>query len=281
MKKIVLLFIAILTLGGCSTKFAYNNIDWLIYWYVDDYIELTSEQESVFDEKLQNWLVWHKGEEFPKYLSHLDELISDIQGNQLSLERMAYHQDKAREHWVRLRAHVAPDLVEMSSTLSDEQVVYLFAALEDDNKEDREEYLKRVSYTEKKRERRWSKRSQQNASEWLGRLNAKQKDFIADSYGQFESTGQHWLDYKENYQSSLRKLFATRDSNPDFNEALHEMLTQPETYRSEAFNQASARNTEKSKQYLMQLLTLATDKQKQTLVDKIAKYKEDIKDLAN
>ncbi|MEM0912186.1 MAG: DUF6279 family lipoprotein [Pseudomonadota bacterium] len=281
MKKIALLLITIFTLGGCSSKFAYNNIDWLIYWFLDDYIELTSEQESVFDEKLQNWISWHKSEELPQYIEHMDQLISDIKSDQMTQQRMAYHQEKARSHWVRLRAQVAPDLVEMSKLLDDEQVVYLFAALEDDNQEEKEAYLERVSYSEEKRERRWSKRNQDNASDWFGRLNKQQKDYISDSYGQFESTGQHWIDYKQNYQSNLRSLFVTREINEDFDAELLEMLTQPEQYRSDEFNQASERNNEKSKQYLIKLMSMATDKQKQKLIDKIGDYREDILDLAN
>ena len=76
------LLFAIFCLGGCSTKFAYNNIDWLIYWYIDDYIELTPKQEQAFDEKLSGWLEWHKQQELPQYLSHIDELVSDIQTQQ-------------------------------------------------------------------------------------------------------------------------------------------------------------------------------------------------------
>jgi len=272
--------VTIFTLAGCSTKFAYNNIDWLVYWYIDDYIELTSEQESVFDEKLQKWLIWHKREEFPQYINHLDELISDIQQNSLTAQRMGYHQQKAREHWTRLRAHVAPDLVEMSELLTDDQVVYLFAALEEDNKEEAEEYLERVSYSEEKKEKRWLKRSQDSASDWLGRLNQEQKNYIADSFGTFEPTREHWIAYKEDYQASLRTLFATRHTNENFKDDLLVMITQPEKYRSEAFNQASERNTKKSKQYLLDLMQVATEKQKRTLVKNIEKYKDDIVDLS-
>ena len=44
---LVVVFIIFLT--SCSSKLAYNNLDWWVYWYMDDYIELKDEQEEKFD----------------------------------------------------------------------------------------------------------------------------------------------------------------------------------------------------------------------------------------
>ena len=55
MRNLGILLIGLLALTGCSSKFAYNNFDWLVYWYVDDYVELTNEQEDLFDVKIDRW----------------------------------------------------------------------------------------------------------------------------------------------------------------------------------------------------------------------------------
>ena len=36
-----------LTFTGCGTKFVYNNLDWLLIEYLDDFVELTTEQEAL------------------------------------------------------------------------------------------------------------------------------------------------------------------------------------------------------------------------------------------
>jgi len=280
-KKIVFILLAIFVLSGCSTKFAYNNLSWLVYWYVDDYIEFTDEQEAIFDEKFREWLIWHREKEMPKYASHLDELIQDINNQQLSIERLEYHQDKARDHWTRLRGQIAPELVDMSHLLSDEQVVYLFAALERDNEEEIEEYQERISMSDDERRKSWIKRNEKNMSRWLGRLNEEQKSYISNSYGAFSSTSEYWIDYKETYQSELRTLFVNRDTNPNFEAELLEMLTNPEKYRSDEFNEASANNAARSKEFLMTMLALTTEKQQKELIAQIDNYREDIAELAN
>ncbi|MGQ8363868.1 DUF6279 family lipoprotein [Glaciecola sp. 1036] len=280
MKKIIFLFLLVLSLAGCSTKFTYNNIDWLIYWYIDDYIEFTDEQEKAFDVKLSEWLTWHRQTEFPLYLAHIDELIKDIEQNALSIERMEHHTEKAREHWQRLRARVAPDLVDMSFMLSDEQVVYLFAALEKDLQEEAEEYQKRLEKSADKRKKEWISRNEDSLEDWFGSLTSEQESFIKNSYQNFSPTRQFWIDYKTDYQSALRKAFASRDHNPEFKTELEYLLTNPEVYRSDAFIMASEQNTKRSHEYLLTLLTLSTEKQRKELIEQINDYREDIVDLA-
>ncbi|KAF7764929.1 hypothetical protein PCIT_b1034 [Pseudoalteromonas citrea] len=36
--RLLIILLALLTVAGCSTKFAYRNAGWLTYWYLDDYI---------------------------------------------------------------------------------------------------------------------------------------------------------------------------------------------------------------------------------------------------
>ena len=41
---LVVVFIIFLT--SCSSKLAYNNLDWWVYWYLDDYVELNERNYS-------------------------------------------------------------------------------------------------------------------------------------------------------------------------------------------------------------------------------------------
>jgi len=57
--RVLVVFISVMFLASCSSKLAYNNLDWWVYWYMDDYIELKDEQEEKFDEavKLYNQII--------------------------------------------------------------------------------------------------------------------------------------------------------------------------------------------------------------------------------
>ena len=67
--RLLLVLFSVIFLASCSSKLAYNNLDWWVYWYLDDYIELKGEQEEKFDDYLQNWLRWHKTSELVYKLS--------------------------------------------------------------------------------------------------------------------------------------------------------------------------------------------------------------------
>nr|WP_257713444.1 hypothetical protein [Vibrio neptunius] len=51
MKKWGLLTTLCFALTGCSTKFVYNNMDWLLVEYLEDFVELNDEQEELVSEK--------------------------------------------------------------------------------------------------------------------------------------------------------------------------------------------------------------------------------------
>ena len=54
--------------AGCTMSFTYNHLDWLIPWYVDDYVDLSRQQRQVLQSQLGPVLQWHREEELEHYL---------------------------------------------------------------------------------------------------------------------------------------------------------------------------------------------------------------------
>jgi len=278
-RKIIIIGL-VLFLSGCSTKFVYKNLDWLVYWYVDDFVELNDEQEKLVDVKLANWLEWHKNNEIPKYIAHLNELSGDIRMQQMSLDKMDYHQQKAAEHWIRLKAKIIPDLVDMAPLLSQEQVDSMFKEIDEMNKDEaqeREEYLEKSPEQRKKRS---IKRNTKNLKRWLGDVNNEQEALIENMYGQYHSNSELWLEYRVRYQAELRSLFNSPDRGEEFKAKLNKLLMQPEEYRGAVLNQRNLENGNKYKEFLLAVDALATDDQRKHLLAEIAEFVEDFSDLA-
>jgi hypothetical protein len=168
-KKIIIVGLVLL-LSACSTKFVYKNVDWLVYWYVDDFVELTNQQEDIVDAKLATWLEWHKESELPLYIKHLRELSGDIRTQQLSFDKMGYHQQKAADHWMRLKAKIIPDLVAISPMLSQEQVDSMFKEIDKMNEEEADEREELLAKAPEKRKSESLKRKKRNLKRWIGKL---------------------------------------------------------------------------------------------------------------
>ena len=264
---LVVVFIIFLT--SCSSKLAYNNLDWWVYWYMDDYIELKDEQEEKFDAHLQNWLSWHKKSELTRYKAQLEDIRKQIQNDTLNSSIVYNNLELARSHWERVRDEVSPELAAIAKTLDDEQVVTLFAALEKDNKEEEEERQEALEKSEAERLKDRIERIQETISERIGDLSKEQKQIVSTYAQQFISTGDAWITYRRNIQNAARKLFVSRKQNERFEQELVVLMQNPDNYKSDVYKQSSAHNMTVMATLLAEIFSTLSEKQRQTLIENV------------
>ena len=265
----VLVVVFIIFLTSCSSKLAYNNLDWWVYWYMDDYIELKDEQEEKFDAHLQNWLSWHKKSELTRYKAQLEDIKKQIQNDTLNSSIVYNNLELARSHWERVRDEVSPELAAIAKTLDDEQVVTLFAALEKDNKEEEEERQEALEKSEAERLKDRIERIQETISERIGDLSKEQKQIVSTYAQQFISTGDAWIKYRRNIQNAARKLFVSRKQNERFEQELVSLMQNPDNYKSDVYKQSSAHNMTVTATLLAEIFSTLSEKQRQTLIENV------------
>ena len=280
MKKSVI-FALLVLLGGCSSKLAYNNLDWLIYWYMDDYIELTDKQENVFDHHLESWIDWHRDTELTRYIAQLKSLKSDIANDQLTEQVINKHLEQATSHWIRVREKLSPEIASMATTLTDEQVVRFFAALEKDNKEEEEEYLEDSDKSAQEKAEDRLEDITEDMEDRIGSLTDQQEKIIAHYAPRFASTYQDWIAYQRAIQDAARKVFITRDTNPDFTQDLMRIMNNPDVYRSESYMQKREQNRQLYASMAAELSQTLTSDQKRKLLNKIQDIIDDLNDLVD
>lgn len=278
MKK-ALLFIAVILLSACSSKFGYNNADWLIYWYLDDYVELTSDQEDVFDKKMTGWMRWHRNEELAKYKAHLLQVKDDVLNGKMTPERVTYHLDQGTSHWERVRDHLSPQIAELAATLDEKQISYFFAALEKENKEEEEKIREADALDDEERLSRRIEDLQQNVEGFIGKMTEEQKAIVIKYAPNFTSTRKDWLAYRRDIQQAARQLFATRNDNPQFVTDLNALIQNPDAYRGEQYQVERRFNRVEFGRMLSEVSTTLTNKQKDKLIDELDGIIADLNDL--
>ena len=119
-KKLPLIFVLLLV--GCSTTtFIYNRIDFLLPWYLGNYIELTRSQKQYLDELLIPFFSWHRFEELPKYLEIIN-ITENILEGEVKPESIATISLNIEESWFRLEKEVLVWMTPLADDLNDEQI---------------------------------------------------------------------------------------------------------------------------------------------------------------
>lgn len=272
--------VLVLFLSGCSSQFVYNNMDWMIHWYLDDYIDLNKPQKKVFDKHFTVWQVWHREEELAKYAAQIKEIIVMIESDSLTQEAMSNHFEQLRSHWVSLRNRIAPDLAEMAPALTVKQVGHLFEYLEEQNAEREEEQNEFAGKSEEERMEVRAKDIRENISEWIGKLTEPQKQLVKHYSPQFRSNGREWLKYRRLVQEHAHELFINKDSDPEFKTKLLAVMSDPESYRHQTLIENSEHNGKVYTAMVVELSQQLTSKQKKRLLRKLDGYIEDFEDLS-
>ncbi len=270
----------VLFLTGCSSQFVYNNMDWMIHWYLDDYIDLDKPQKTLFDEQFLVWHKWHRQEELVKYVEQINEIRTMIEQDSVTEEAMQNHFDRIRLHWVSLRNRIAPDLVKLAPVLTPKQSESLFKYLAKQNDEDQEELDELYELTDEERLEKRKESLQKNLKEWLGKLTKPQKQLVSDYAPQFRSNGREWLKYRRAVQSMAKVLFEQKENDPEFSSKLMQIMTNPESYRHPTLVNNSEYNGNIYNKMVVDLAQKLTAKQKKRLLRKLDNYIEDFQDLS-
>ena len=274
MKKIC--FVALLLLSGCSSQFAYNNLDWLVHWYLDDYIDLNKPQKNAFDERFAQWHQWHREAELENYVSHLNDLKDLLLEGDISTETVSEQFTRARGHWLRLREHIAPDVARLARLLSDEQVEAMFASLEENNVEDEAE---RRGKSKEELSERFKERFEEQLQDYFGRLTEQQKLIVAEYARQVVPNRLEWLTYRRSVQSAAQELLMQREADTFENDFLI-LLTQPESYQHPQYIANLEHNRSVFSALVVEIYPTITEKQRKRLFRKIDSYIDDFSDLS-
>lgn len=264
---IVLLFITSLS-AGCSNKFIYNQLDWLIPWYVDDYVDLTLVQEEDLDEQVDKLLRWHRGEELSRYIEILGNIEQDI-STPVTRETVQKWFDDAFHSAKRIQTNILPSAIKLGEGLSDEQVADFVSNLWERQVELEEEYLSRSNeeYIEDNADK-----LSDNLSDYIGRLNTEQKDLINLAARSMQRFDYVWLADRRDW---LEKIEVLLKRKPGWQQAMMEAFALREGQQSKKFKQYLAYNSNIIHQAIADVMNQLSEKQKEKLHIEIADLRDE------
>lgn len=272
-----LLIIPVLLLASCSLRFLYNQLDWLIPWYVDDYVTLSAQQETLLDNNLSRYLDWHRKDQLPHYAEFLDSvLVSFKQG--LTQSDIRRFKNQSEQFVTLLLERMRPGVIELLHHMDDQQVDELFESLTQKNDEYRKKY---IDVSEEKLRSKRSKNVQKFIKRWTGKLNKEQIELIDDWSLQFKLMGEEFLQSRISWQQDFRILLDKRNDRLILQQGLNKLFANGYASRSQPFQQKYDYNKKILLELYESLDRSLTEKQRQHVIKQLTKYAQDFRYLSS
>jgi len=269
MKNRAAILLSIMILTGCGTRQVYTQLDWLIPWYISDYISLDSDQKNMLEKRLTRLI---GGPRAKARLAFGHPPIGRIDQDTLR----AYH-IKLKALLAGLLAQIGPDIVDMLETASEDQIDELFANLAAKNREFKKKYVDLpVEDSIRNREKRMLKRLRH----WISDPNPEQRQAVSAWSSQLTPIAAQWLQNRAKIQAEARRLLAGRDASPFFRPAMLNLIVKPEAMRSAEYQHKIDINTDVTIQFLAALNRMLTDDQRAHLLGRLESLAADFDTLS-
>ena len=271
-KRLPLIFIFLLV--GCSTTtFIYNRIDFLLPWYLGNYVELTKHQKQYLDELLIPFFSWHRSEELPQYLEIINSTENILVG-EIKPESIATISSNVEKSWFRLEREVLVWMVPLASDLNDEQIQSFLQVMQKKAIEYENKYLGRSDndYRQDTYEK-----IRDNLQRFMGELSQQQLSVVRAYSKDMHRVDGVWFQNRNTLLISLASILE-RDSGW---EVRLSRINQRDDAVSQSYRETYAHNLDVIYHLLAEVLNTRSEKQDQRLRRQLSKYRTDIETLIN
>jgi Asp-tRNA(Asn)/Glu-tRNA(Gln) amidotransferase A subunit family amidase len=265
-----------LALAACSRiDLAYRNLDRLVPWSLDDYLDMNREQKQLLDERLRQQLAWHCKTQLPGYLDWLDRVRLMVADDAVTDQALEQRTLEARQAIGRVATAITPSATELLRAMSDSQVAEMRQAFRADIDKRRKTYDQ--TPLPKQIEQR-AARMQKRLEPWLGELSAQQRlrvmswsQALGDQNRQSIANRAHW-------QQQL-VLAMDQRATPGFEPRLAQLLQRKESLWTAEYRQAYENSEQQARSLLVDLMKQSSPAQKQFLQQRLGKVRADFSEL--
>jgi hypothetical protein len=276
LKFLALLLTLSLALAGCNrVGLAYRNLDVIIPWTLNDYLDMNAGQKSWFNDSLKQHLAWHCTTQLPGYLDWLDRLQLMVDSNQVTDAALQTRTVEAKQAIAEVAREITPTAVQLLQGLDDQQVKEMNDALAKDLRKRQDEYLKPpLPQQIKERAERMSKR----LDAWIGPLSTRQQNRVTAWSVALGDQNTEWIGNRARWQAQFIDAVQQRQS-ADFPRRMQQLLVDRESLWTPEYRTAYAQTEAAARSLIVDLMAESTAQQRLKLTQKIDAVRSDFKAL--
>ncbi|MBT8064882.1 MAG: hypothetical protein KJN94_07665 [Gammaproteobacteria bacterium] len=258
--------------AGCTASFTYNRLDWLIPWWVDDYVDLTRDQRRELRTQLEPALRWHREEELNRYAAILDRIEADLESGVTPHDVRDWLDDiiAAAE---RAEARMLEVALDFGDSVTDEQVAQFMRRIWERQAEYESQYLERsdAEYEEDNADY-----LVESFNRLLGRLNDEQKAQLRSAAAMLKRFDNAWLAERAKWLGDLEPLM---QRGAGWERAVRDLYADRIEWRTPEYREVLDHNIGVLSEAVAELLYSIDNKQRDHLLDKIEDLRRTIKKL--
>lgn len=268
--RFLILLVLLILSTACSNKFFYNQLDWLIPWYVDDYVGLTFVQKENLDKQVEVLLQWHRGEELSRYIEILNHIEKDITKD-VTIETVKTWFDVVFFAGKRIQINILLSAIELGEKLTEEQMTEFLKNLWERQAELEDEYLSRSNedYIEDNFESLTD-----NLGKYVGRLSDAQKERLNKAASSLQRFDHVWL---EDRRAWLEKVEDLMKREQGWQQATIDAFAIRGEQQPKRFKQYLSYNTNIINEAIADVINQLSDKQRGKLLSEIADIRNDFR----
>lgn len=275
-----LLLLVLPWLGGCSAvRLTYGQGPLLAYWWLDGYVDFTSEQSPRVKAALEDYLAWHRATQLPDYAALLVRLQAIAQ-QPVSAAQVCSLNDEIQRRIETAYERAVPAMAEIVRGLSPEQINHLEKRYARNNEEAVRDFLQPVPA---ERQAASLKRTLERAETLYGPLDDVQRTLLAAGLQASPFDPRRWLDERRARQQDildgLRQLLASRADAATVQAALRAFAAHTTQSPRPDYRAYQRRLMEANCALTARLHNSMRAEQRQHVVDKLKGWEEDARAL--
>jgi hypothetical protein len=205
--RALFLIALMVTAAGCSSiRFTYNHGDTLLYWWLNNYLDLDSDQSGWVKKDIDNLFQWHRKTQLKDYVQLLQNGQRQLAGNMTQADLAGdYHDIKARTELLAYKA--LPELADLARSVRPEQIGQMEKKFAKNNEDYRKKFMR--GDLEARQKARF-KKSMEQFDLWFGNFSAEQEAVLRKASDARVLDNDVWLDERIRRQkqivAALRKI---------------------------------------------------------------------------
>jgi hypothetical protein len=257
--KTAIVALLLFLLCACTnTRLAYNYLDWIVTWYLNDYLNLNSRQDAIYKQRLHVLLRWHRTDELLRYSRFIEQLQQDLHGP-LSVVILRERSDSLKLFWNDLMVRAAPECAGVLLLLDRDQRRDFYAVL---SKKQQQLEKKQLNETPSRRKARHFDQAEKPFKRLFGRLTEAQKAVLNQWAEDLVPLQNLWLDNRRTWKINMQEVLEGSYAEAEKCKLLERLFVEPEYLWKPAYRQAINQNESSTFDMLAKLLASLTEKQK-------------------